>query len=124
MRILLDTHVFIWWMAADPRFPAQWVPSVIDPANTVFLSAATAWEIASKRRSGKLAFEHALHDADDVHGFEWLAIDQVDAERAGSLEWSHPDPFDRMLVAQAARHDLVLATADAAVRTAATVRFL
>jgi PIN domain nuclease of toxin-antitoxin system len=81
----------------------------------VFVSAASVWEIAVKKRAGKLDFQDSAAAAIDANGFHELPILPVDAEQAGALEWSHHDPFDRMLVVQARRLSLTLVTADRAV---------
>lgn len=124
MDLLLDTHAFLWWSLADSRTRASWVEHIADPANTVYLSAATAWEVSIKRRAGKLRFEQSTVEAASFHSFTWLPITPGDAEAAGSLDWDHRDPFDRMLVAQAIGHDLVIVTADDTVRNAPGVRVL
>lgn len=112
MDLLLDTHVFLWWDAgADPISPA--VRAVIaDPENRVYVSSASVWEIAIKSTKGKLAFSGAPSAAIALNRFLPLSIDPSHAERAGGLEWSHPDPFDRVLVAQAQAGNLTLVHAD------------
>jgi PIN domain nuclease of toxin-antitoxin system len=90
---------------------------IADPANHVFISAASIWEIASKRRMKKLDFRGSAVAAIGANGFHELPILPIDAENAGALAWQHNDPFDRMLVAQAKRLTFTLATADAAIRT-------
>ena len=113
MRILLDTHAFLWWVAEPERLPEAVHRLIADEANEVFVSAASAWEIATRHRIGKLpeAGTLALDVAGSIadQGFEALAITVDGAERAGSLSGPHRDPFDRLLAAQAqARHlDLV-----------------
>ena len=112
MRLLLDTHALIWWLAGDPLLSANAKAAVFDPENDVFVSAASAWEIATKFRIGKLPSAGAL--ARDVRGplanqgFLELPITLQDGHAAGSLSNPHRDPFDRMLIAQAALADLVL----------------
>ena len=112
MRILLDTHAFLWWLAGNPRLVETARRAIADDDNDVLVSAASAWEIATKYRLGKLPEAEAL--ASDIRaaiagqGFEELAVSVGDAERAGRLTGSHRDPFDRMLIAQALARDLVL----------------
>ena len=112
MRILLDTHAFLWWMAGDPRLVEIARRAIADNDNDVLISAASAWEIATKHRLGKLPEADAL--ADDIRGgiadqgFDELAVSVADADRAGRLTGPHRDPFDRMLIAQAQARDLVL----------------
>ncbi len=112
MRVLADTHAFLWWLAGDRRL-SEAARGVIDhPDNSVLVSAASAWEIAAKHRLGKLPGADVV--AVDVvaaiadHGFEPLVITVTDAERAGRLPGPHRDPFDRMLIAQSMAHDLPL----------------
>ena len=113
MRILHDTHAFLWWIAEPERLPEAVHRLIADEANDVFVSTASAWEIATKHRIGKPpeAEAVAIDIASSIagQGFEALAITVDDAERAGRLPGPHRDPFDRLLVAQAqARHlDLV-----------------
>ena len=118
MRILLDTHAFVWWTAESERLSKIAYESIADEANTVIVSAASAWEIATKHRIGKLAEADAL--ARNVagviasQGFEELAITVDDAERAGRLPGPHRDPFDRILIAQALVHDVAVVSLDRA----------
>ncbi|CAN5574643.1 type II toxin-antitoxin system VapC family toxin [soil metagenome] len=113
-RLLLDTHVFMWWALASPRVKARWVDSIAEPSNTVAVSAATVWEIEIKKRSGKLHFPHEAIALAHGYGFELLPISPLDARRAGSLDWDHRDPFDRMLAAQCLERDFTLVTDDVA----------
>lgn len=112
MRLLLDTHVFLWWDGNAPELPATFVAAIADPANEINVSAATVWEIAIKRASGKLAFNGSAAKAIHAHGFERLSITVEHAERAGSLRVHHLDPFDRLLVAQAQSEGLTLVSVD------------
>jgi PIN domain nuclease of toxin-antitoxin system len=113
VRLLLDTHTFLWWVFADPKLSRAARTAISDEAqNSVFVSAASAWEIATKYRIGKLSDARAV--AEDVsgaiaaEGFNPLAISVLHSERAGSLAGHHRDPFDRVLIAQAISEDLVL----------------
>ena len=83
--------------------------------NRVFVSAASVWEIAIKRRIGRIGFEGGIAAAVHANSFNALSCDLDDCELAGSLEWDHSDPFDRMIVAQAQRRELTLVTADSVV---------
>jgi PIN domain nuclease of toxin-antitoxin system len=116
VNLLLDTHVFVWWDSLDKALNADARALIADPANQVFVSAASIWEIAIKRRLKKLDFRGSAVAAIGANGFHELPILPIDAEAAGALTWQHNDPFDRMLVAQAKRLTFALATADAAVR--------
>jgi PIN domain nuclease of toxin-antitoxin system len=112
LRLLLDTHAFIWWLAGSERLPQSARRTIVDEANEKLVSAASAWEITTKHRLGRLPSAEAV--ALDVagaiasQGFDELAITVDDAALAGSLPGSHRDPFDRMLIAQALVGNLVL----------------
>ncbi len=112
MRLLLDTHVFLWWLAGSDRLSPIARRAIGNAANEKLISAASAWEIATKHRLGKLPSASAL--ANDIaagisgEGFEELPITVDDAVRAGNLPEFHRDPFDRMLIAQALARNLVL----------------
>ena len=116
MRILLDAHALLWWLDGDRRLSRRVRALVTDEANEVFVSAASAWEIAIKARLGKLP--GALAVAADVagclasQGFASLDISVRHAQRAGGLAWGHRDPFDRMLVAQAQLEDIPIVSRD------------
>jgi PIN domain nuclease of toxin-antitoxin system len=110
MRLLLDTHALLWWLAGNEELPVD-VRRAID-ANASYVSAASAWEIATKARIGKLPNARliAYDFAERVRreGFLELPITLSHGERAGSLPGPHKDPFDRMLIAQAQAENLVL----------------
>ena len=118
MRTLLDTHAFLWWISDSRRLSAPARRAIEDDANTIFVSAASAWEITTKHRIGKLARAEAV--ALDVtgsiagQGFEELAITVDDAARAGRLPGLHRDPFDRVIIAQALARDMVVVSMDQA----------
>ncbi len=109
--LLLDTHVFLWWRADDPRLqqPAR---SAITQADLVFVSAASAWEAAIKAFLGKLDLPDTLESGVEDSGFSKLTITFSHAEAAAALPPHHSDPFDRMLVAQARAEGLTLVTHD------------
>jgi PIN domain nuclease of toxin-antitoxin system len=118
VRVLLDTHALLFWLDGDARLTAKVRRLLGDSANEVFVSAASAWEITTKARLGKLP--GALGVAADVaacvtdQGFSSLSISMDHAQHAGSLPGPHRDPFDRMLIAQAQREGLPIVTNDAA----------
>ena len=116
MRLLLDTHAFLWWLAGSERLSRAARRAIDDDANDVIVSAASAWEIATKHRLGKLpgAAKVAADVASSIasQGFEELPITVRDAERAGRLPGPHRDPFDRMLIAQVLGRGLVLVSVD------------
>ena len=111
MQLLLDTHAFIWWLSGSDRLPLTARQTIADDGNAVFVSAASAWEIATKYRLGKIpnAAELALDISGAIAGqnFETLPITVDDAVRAGTFPGPHRDPFDRMLIAQALARNLV-----------------
>lgn len=112
MRLLLDTHALIWWLAGDGALSDRAREAIADETNTVAVSAASAMEIATKFRIGKLSqaallaqnFEAIIAD----QGFAELAISVHHARLAGEMNISHKDPFDRLLIAQAQAEDMVL----------------
>ncbi len=112
MALLIDTHALIWWSIEDPQLSLRASNAIRDESNEVYVSAATAWEIATKHRVGRLPEANAL--VFDIKGymasqnFLELPVTISDALRAGSLPGPHLDPFDRMLIAQAISEDLVL----------------
>jgi PIN domain nuclease of toxin-antitoxin system len=115
---LLDTHALLWWLADSARLSRGAYGTICDESHEVCVSAASAWEIATKYRLGKLPEAEAtaldLAGAIAQQGFEELTISVSDAERAGRLPGPHRDPFDRMLIAQALRRDLVVVSIDGA----------
>ena len=117
MRVLYDTHTLLW-AAFDPgKLSSDAVSIAADETNEIFVSAASAWEIATKVRLGKLpgaqAFEQRFLEAIDDAGYTLLAIDAAVALRAGRLIGQHGDPFDRMIAAQALADDLLVLSNDA-----------
>lgn len=116
MRLLLDTHAFLWWLDGDRRLSRRARGLIANETNEIFVSAASAWEISTKARFGKLP--GAVDVAADVsgcvagQGFIALDITIVHAQRAGRLAGDHRDPFDRMLIAQAQLEDLPIASDD------------
>lgn len=115
-RLLLDTHALVWATGDPARLSPVARTLIEDPGNDLVVSAASAWELAIKFRSGRFpAAEPLVRQFADVTGrlgATALAITDRHALRAGGLSWTHPDPFDRMLVAQALLEDLVLVTRD------------
>jgi len=111
-RLLLDTHVFLWWLANDPRLGPGARAAIRDPANTVYVSAASGWKIAIKRNLGKLKAPDDLDAVVEKEGFAHLPITFFHGEQARQLPSYHRDPFDRLLIAQAQAEGLVIVTAD------------
>ncbi len=120
MKLLLDTHALLWWWKDDARLSKRAAAAIADEANTVLVSAASAWEIATKHRIGKLpGAEIAVRDFNTLiasDGFTHLAITHQHALKAGAFESAHRDPFDRMLVAQSLIEGATLVTDDAVMK--------
>jgi PIN domain nuclease of toxin-antitoxin system len=116
VRLLLDTHVLLWWLNDDPALPAPVRKLIALPSSQVLVSAASAWEVATKVRLGRLPT--AVELVRDFSGyllqerFEALAVSVEHGTRAGSLPGAHKDPFDRMLAAQAQAEDLPIVSND------------
>ena len=111
MRLLLDTHALLWWLA-DEGLTTQARDAIADPANLVAVSAASAWEISIKKALGKLAAPDDLEQQVQEGGFSPLPISIAHALAAGQLARHHEDPFDRMLIAQALAEGLTIVTRD------------
>jgi PIN domain nuclease of toxin-antitoxin system len=115
LRLLLDTHVFVWLSSEPERLGERARAVLADPTGEVFVSVVSAWEIAIKVAAGRLAFPVAIYAAEvAAAGFVELAIHTRHALAAGALPRHHGDPFDRMLLAQARLEGLTLVTADRA----------
>lgn len=116
MRLLLDTHTFLWWCANDPNLSPLARKHIADGSNEVFLSAVSAWEIAIKSRLGKLALpdkpEAFITAMLKRHGFSVLAISMRHVMADYDLPAHHSDPFDRLLIAQATIEGLNLVSND------------
>jgi len=117
VRLLLDSHILLWWLADDPSLPASARSAIRDPNSEVFVSAATAWELGIKHALGRLDFPVDKMGAIlDEAGFAPLAIRVEHGIAAASLPTHHHDPFDRMLIAQAQYDGLTIVTADSMIR--------
>ncbi|MGH8606417.1 MAG: type II toxin-antitoxin system VapC family toxin [Gammaproteobacteria bacterium] len=116
MNLLLDTHVLIWWLGSLPMLSADARDVVADPENEAFVSSASAFEIVTKYRLGKLPVAAAFIDGLDEHlrreGFKPVALSLPHALAAGRLPGPHKDPFDRMLIAQAQLEGFTVVTSD------------
>jgi PIN domain nuclease of toxin-antitoxin system len=113
VRLLLDTHAYLWWLADDPGLSAAARSAIAAPESIVHVSAATIWEAEIKAALGRLDTNGAdLADEIASNGFVELAITARHAASAGRLPRHHADPFDRMLVAQARSEGLLLVTRD------------
>lgn len=118
MRLLLDTHVLLWWLDGDRRLSPKARRAIASESNSILVSAVSAWEITTKARLGKLpgAADVAADVAGCVTGQGFLPLDisLLHAQRAGRLPGAHRDPFDRMLIAQSQIEDVVLVSDDEA----------
>lgn len=118
MRLLLDTHTLIWWLAGHETLSPGAKAMIAEPGNEIYVSAASAWEIATKVRIGKLPDANLL--AADMsaairdQNFVALPISIEHAQAAGALPGPHKDPFDRMLIAQSMHEQMPIVTNDAA----------
>jgi PIN domain nuclease of toxin-antitoxin system len=112
MRLLLDTHIFLWFISGDTRLPADWRDSIRDPGNAVYLSVVCVWEAIVKHRLGKLPLpypsEHYLPAQRVRHQIASLPLDEASVCQLATLPAVHRDPFDRMLVCQALEHGLTI----------------
>lgn len=121
VRLLIDTHAVLWWLADDKQLSRRAKKAMQDRANTLLVSAASVWEVATKYRLGKLPGVASLMDDLPGHlqrsGFELLSISAAHAELAGSFESDHRDPFDRMLAAQARLEAVPIVSVDPALRS-------
>lgn len=118
MKLLLDTHIFLWYISADPLLTAAARDAIRDPANDVYLSVASVWEAVIKNQLGKLplpAPPATYLPAERVrHLIESLPIDEEAVAQVAQLPPLHRDPFDRILIGQAIRHELTLVSVDRA----------
>ena len=116
MRLLLDTHTLLWWWGDDPRLGSSARTRIEEPANTVFVSIASVWEIAIKMPLGRLRMPlDRVRSLITESGFVTLGIHLPHALGVADLPDHHRDPFDRMLVTQARIEDLTLVTRDPAI---------
>ena len=119
--MILDTHIFLWWLFNDGRLPVKIREYIQEIENIIYVSAASVWEISTKYRIGKLP--EASSVAKDVPywiekaGFNALSITPEHAQLAGSWDVAHRDPFDRMLAAQSKLDKIPLASTDIVIKT-------
>lgn len=118
MKFLLDTHVLLWWWTDDPKLPAKARTLIADETNTILISAASAWEISTKHRLGKLEMAAQaiprFNELIAADGFTHLPITHLHALKAAAYGVDHRDPFDRMLAAQSTLESAPLVTCDSA----------
>lgn len=120
MRLLLDTHIFLWYVSGSPRINARIRDAVRTPENDVYLSVASLWEVITKHRLGKLDLpgppETFVPRARAEHQIKNLDIDEAAVLRLADLPGHHRDPFDRLLICQAVARGLTIITEDHAIR--------
>jgi PIN domain nuclease of toxin-antitoxin system len=124
VRLLLDTHVFLWWLADDRRLDSAEREAIRDPENDVYLSAASVWEIVIKQALGRLRIPEPTSVAALRLGLQPLPITFEHAEATAALPHLHNDPFDRLLMAQARAESLTLVSHDPAIRAYPGLTFL
>lgn len=112
MQLLLDTHALIWWLSNNSTISSEAKDAIADPDNIVFVSAASAWEIAIKKSLGKLQAPDDLKVQIEKKKFTPLAISIDHALTVEKLPLHHQDPFDRILIAQAISENLIIVTRD------------
>lgn len=117
MRLLLDTHTFLWWVEDAPELSKKARRALANPNNECFLSLVSCWEMAIKLSFGKLklagVIERFVPDQLAANGFRQLEMDFRHVARVAAMPFHHHDPFDRLLVAQAKEEKLVIVSADA-----------
>ena len=111
-RLLLDTHVLLWWLSDDFQLGEAARQAISNPRNQVYVSAASTWEISIKKFIGKLSAPEDMDAIVENEGFDKLPITLFHGEQAGLLPEHHKDPFDRMLIAQAQSEGLLIVTTD------------
>ena len=120
MKLLLDTHIFLWYISGDSRLDAGLQSEIQSSTNEVFLSVASVWEAVIKYDLGKLPLprrpEEYLPLQRDGHGMASLPIEEGAMQHLASLPQLHRDPFDRVMIAQSLQYDMTLVTLDANIR--------
>ncbi len=118
MRLLLDTHTLLWWLANDPKLSAQARTAIANPRNDCFVSLASCWELAIKASLGKIRLakpvERFIPDELAANDFQLLPIEFKHVAKVESLPFHHRDPFDRLLAVQALTEKMALVSADEA----------
>ncbi|WP_460193412.1 type II toxin-antitoxin system VapC family toxin [Thermosynechococcus sp. FA-CM-4201] len=120
MRILLDTHIFLWFISGDIQLSTDLRDTIRDPDNEVYLSSVSVWEAIVKHQLGKLPLPEPpaiyLPKQRDLHQIDSLGLDENSVIQLAKLPPLHRDPFDRMLICQALQNGLTIATVDTAIR--------
>ena len=120
MKLLLDTHIFLWYISGDNRLPDALRDDIRNGNNEVYLSVVSIWEAIVKYQIGKLPLpeppEIYLPKQREQHLISSLSLDEASVAQLAKLPLLHRDPFDRMLICQAVQHNLTIATMDGAIR--------
>ena len=116
MKVLLDTHAFLWLISGDDRLSETAQKTFLNPGNILFFCAASLWEICIKMSLGKLSLKSGwlktIEDEMKINAIQWLSIEMTHCVKLTNLPFHHRDPFDRMLVAQAMVDDMQLLSRD------------
>ncbi|MDX9801565.1 MAG: type II toxin-antitoxin system VapC family toxin [Spirochaetia bacterium] len=116
MKILFDTHAFIWFLNGDKNFASETLSLIADKNNAVYISAASYWEICIKISIGKLSlaenWSRIISDQISLNRISWLDIKEEHLDASVSLPWHHRDPFDRLLAAQSLTEECLFCTSD------------
>jgi len=116
MKLILDTHIFLWFISGDNRLPDDMRDSIRDSGNEVYLSVVSLWEIIVKHQLGKLPLPHPPESyiplQRDRHQISSLTLDESSVSQLAKLPLIHRDPFDRMLICQAVEHRMTIVTVD------------
>lgn len=112
MRLLLDTHILLWWLSDQERLSERAAKAIADGKSDVVVSVATLWELSIKQSAGKLRIQGELREHLAMQAFSELSVCSNHAYAVRDLPLHHRDPFDRLLVAQAQCEGLTLVTAD------------
>ena len=120
MKLLLDTHIFLWFISGDSRLAPSWRAAIQHPEHHISLSSVSVWECIVKYDLGKLPLPEPPHTyvprQREAHQITSLVLDEASVMRLASLPRLHRDPFDRMLICQALHHNFTIMTLDAAIR--------
>ena len=112
MRLLLDTHAFLWWRDDSPSLPARISDQIRAPDNDIVVSIVSLWEIAIKRGLGNLRFLEDFEQVMEEEGFDLLTVAYAHLRVLGDLPLHHRDPFDRLLISQSLAERVPIATGD------------
>ena len=120
MKLLLDTHVFLWFISGDSKLPTEMGDSIRDSENEVYLSVVSIWESIIKYQLGKLTLPESpdiyLPQKRKLHQIFSLSVDEASVTQLAQLPPLHRDPFDRLLICQALHYNLILVTVDSAIK--------